>query len=164
MQEFLINLFGDFGRVIVFIHVISAAFLLGSMITIRFIIQPILMEIEDESIRYSKYIQILDKYSYYVFGTMIIVLSASLTMIVGLGFEYANPTMFSMIHVKEALWVFIAFNFLYMYSKLINARGLYKKETFEVHENIGLIVNFLIPLNIILAFIASYMGVIIRGF
>jgi len=165
MQEFLIDLFGNFGRIIVFIHVISAAFLLGSMIMIRFIIKPILMAIDDEAMRYDRCIQILNKYTYYIFAAMLIIISASLTMSVGLGFEYANPTMFSMIHVKEAMWVFIAFNFVYMYSKLVNARRLYKKRNFfEVHENLGLIVNFLIPLNIILTLISVYMGVIIRGF
>jgi len=165
MQEFLIDLFGNFGRIIVFIHVVSAAFLLGSMIMIRFIIKPTLMAIDDEAMRYDRCIQILNKYTYYIFGAMIILISASLTMSVGLGFEYANPTMFSMIHVKEAMWVFIAFNFAYMYTKLVNARRLYKKRNFfEVHENLGLIVNFLIPLNIILTLISAYMGVIIRGF
>jgi len=165
MQEFLIDLFGDFGRIIVFIHVISAAFLLGSMITIRFIIKPVLISIDDESIRYGKCISVLEKYAYYIFSMMFILISASLTMSVGLGFEYASPTMYSMIHVKEALWLFIAFNFIYMYIKLINAKRLYKKRNFfEVHENIGLIVNFLIPLNIILSLIAAYLGVIIRGF
>jgi len=165
MQEFLIDLFGNFGRIVVFIHVISAAFLLGSMIMIRFIIKPILMAIDDEAMRYDRCIQILNKYTYYIFAAMLIIISASLTMSVGLGFEYANPTMFSMIHVKEAMWVFIAFNFVYMYSKLVNARRLYKKRNFfEVHENLGLIVNFLIPLNIILTLISVYMGVIIRGF
>lgn len=165
MQEFLLNLFGDFGRMIVFIHVISAAFLLGSMMMIRFIIRPALMAIDDEAVRYSRCIRILDRYFYYVFASMIILISASLTMSVGLGFEYANPTMFSMIHVKEALWLFIAFNFVYMYIKLVNAKKLYqKRDFFEVHENLGLIVNFLIPLNLLLALISAYLGVIIRGF
>lgn len=165
MQEFLIDLFGNYGRAIVFIHIISAAFLLGSMVMIRFIIKPTLMAIDDEAIRYSRCIRILDKYTYYILGTMLILISASLTMSVGLGFEYASPTMFSLIHVKEALWVFIMFNFVYMYTKLYNAKILYKKRNFfEVHENLGLIVNFLIPLNIILSLIASYIGVIIRGF
>ena len=165
MQEFLINLFGDFGRIIVFIHVVSATFLLGSMITLRFIIKPAMMGIDDEAVKYSRCISILNKYSYYVFIIMILLISASLTITVGLGFEYANPTMYSMIHVKEALWLFIAFNFVYMYTKLLNARSLYKNRNFfEVHENIGLIVDFLIPLNIILSLIAVYLGVIIRGY
>lgn len=165
MQEFLISLFGDFGRIIVFLHVISAAFLIGSMFMIRFIIKPTLMAIDDEAVRYSRCIRILERYFYYLFGIMILIISASLTMSIGLGFEYASPTLYSLIHVKEALWVFIAFNFIYMYIKLMNARRLFKnREFFEVHENLGLIVDSLIPLNFILTLIAAYIGVIIRGF
>jgi len=165
MQEFLISLFGDFGRIIVFLHVVGAAFLIGSMFMIRFIIKPTLMSIDDEVVRYSRCIRILERYFNYLLGIMILIISASVTMSVGLGFEYASPTLFSLIHVKEALWVFIACNFIYMYTKLINARRLFKtREFFEVHENLGLIVESLIPLNLVLTLIAAYIGVIIRGF
>ena len=165
MQEFLISLFGDFGRIIVFLHLVSAAFLIGSMFMIIFIIKPVLVDIDDEAVRYSRCIRILEKYFYYLFVTMMLIVSASLTMSVGLGFEYASPTLYSLIHVKEALWVFIAFNFIYMYIKLMNTRRLFKtREFFEVHENLGLIVTYLMPLNLILTLIAAYIGVIIRGF
>lgn len=165
MQELMIELFGSYGRIIVFLHIISAAFLLGSMITVRFIIKPALMGIDDETVRYSRCIKILNRYFYYIFAVMIFLITASLTMSIGLGFEHANPTLFSLIHVKEALWLFIAINFIYMYIKLVYARDLFKKRNFfEVHENLGLIVNVFMPLNIILTLIASYIGVIIRGF
>jgi len=165
MQEFLINLFGDFGRIIVFLHITTAAFLLGSMLMIRFIIKPTLMDIDDESVRYSRSIRVLEKYFHYLIVVMILIISASLTMSVGLGFEYANPTLFSLIHVKEALWVFISFNFLFMYIKLLNSKRLYRKrEFFELHENLKLIINYLMTLNIVLTLIASYIGVMIRGF
>jgi len=165
LQEFLLNLFGDFGRIIVFLHVVGASFLIGSLFMVRFIIKPTLMAIDDEAVRYSRCIRILERYFYFLLGIMILIISASLTMSVGLGFEYASPTLYSLIHVKEALWLFIAFNFVYMYTKLMNARRLFKtREFFEVHENLGLIVNCLIPLNLILTLIAAYIGVIIRGF
>jgi len=165
MQEFLINLFGDFRRIIVFLHLVSAAFLIGSMFMIIFIIKPTLVAIDDKAVRYSRCIRIIEKYFYYLFATMMLIVSASLTMSVGLGFEYASPTLYSLIHVKKALWIFIVFNFIYMYIKLMNARRFFKtREFFEVHENLGLIVTYLMPLNLILTLIAAYMGVIIRGF
>lgn len=165
MQNFLINLFGDFGRIIVFLHIIGASFLLGSMLTIRFIIKQSLTDIHDDVVRYGVRIRILEKYFRYLAATMILIVSVSLAMSVGLGFEYANPTLFSLIHVKEALWVFISFNFIFMYIKLMNSRRLFRKrEFFEVHENLKLIVNYLMTLNIVLTFIAAYIGVIIRGF
>jgi len=165
VQEILINFFGDLSRIIVFLHIVGTSFLLGSMIMIRFIIRPTLMAIDDEALRYNRCIKILDYYAYYVIATMVLIISASFTMVIGMGFEYDSPTLYSLIHVKEAIWVFIAFNFIYMYIKLINAKELYKKrEFFEVNENLSLITKYLIPMNIILTLIAIYMGIILRGF
>ena len=165
MQDFMINLFGDFGRIIIFLHIVGAAFLVGSLFMIRFVIKPTLMSIENEAIRYGQCIRMLDRYFYYLFVVMILIILVSTTMSVGLGFEYANPTLYSIIHMKEAFWIFMAFNFLYMYFKLRSAKKFYKRrDFFEVHENLGLIVNWFIPLNLIMTLIASYVGIIIRGF
>lgn len=165
MQEYFIDLFGNYGRIIVFLHVLSASLLIGSMFMIRFIIKPIIMEINEEKERYTKCINILEKYLYFIFVIMMIIVSASFMMRVGLGFEYASPTTYSLVHVKEALWLFIAFNFGFMYWKFIKAKKLYqRREFFEVHENLNLIVKYLLPLNFILSLIAVYIGVIIRGF
>lgn len=165
MNGLIIDIFGSYGRIIVFFHIVSASLLIGSMFTIRFIVKPVLMDIDEEKIRYRKCLRILDRYTYFVIAIMLVLVSASFMMSVGLGFEYASPTLYSMIHVKEALWLFIAFNFVYMYIKLIHAKRLFSmREFFEVHENLGLIVNCLMPLNIILSLIAVYLGVIIRGF
>ena len=159
------DIFGDFSRVIIFIHIISASLLTGSMFMARFVMKPVLDSIDDEAVRYSRYINILNRYFFYVLIMMLFIITASLTMIVGLGFEQADPTIYSLIHVKEALWVFIAFNFIYMYIKLIQAKKFLKtREFFEVDENIKLITAYLIPLNLILALIAAYIGVIVRGF
>lgn len=165
MQEFLINIFGDFGRLIVFIHILSGSFLLGSIFTIRFIVKPVFTSIDDEITKYGRCIRLLDKYFMYLFVVMALIISASLTMTVGLGFEYANPTIYSLIHVKEALWLFIAFNFIYMYVKLKSATKLFKRREFlDVHEHLSLILNFLMPLNLILTVVSAYIGIIIRGF
>ncbi|MCD8478117.1 MAG: hypothetical protein LRY68_09720 [Sulfurospirillum sp.] len=70
-----------------------------------------------------------------------------------------------MVHTKEALWTFIAFNMIYMYLKYRRAKkGLADENYIEVEENVVLIVKYLIPLNLLLATISAYFGVILRGF
>lgn len=165
MNGIIIDIFGSYGRIIVFLHVVSACFLIGSMVAIRFIVKPVIMNIDEEIVRYKKCIRILDRYSYFVLVIMLILISASFMMNIGLGFEYTSPSHFATMHVKEALWVFIAFNFVYMYIKFVQAKKFYgMREFFDVHENLSLVVNYLMPLNIILSLIASYLGVILRGF
>lgn len=164
MEEFFIEIFGSYGRIIVFVHVISAAILIGSLFTLAFVIKPALMKIDDEQVRYNRCLKVFEHYSYIVLPVMLLLISASLMMSVGLGFEYASPTLYSLIHVKEALWIFMMFNFVFMYYKFISAKRCYLKRDFiEVHENITLVINYLIPLNLILTFIAVFIGVIIRG-
>lgn len=165
MNELIASIFGSYGRIIIFFHILSASILIGSMITIRYIVHPILIGIDDEHTRFKKCIKILNRYVYFVVILMLIIASASLFMIIGFGFEYADPIVNSLIRVKEALWVFLAFNFVYAYIRLYQAKKLFgMREFFEVKENLSLILNYLIPLNIILAMIAVYIGVIIRGF
>ncbi len=164
MQDFIAGLFNDFGGIIVFFHIIAASFLLGSMFMIVFIIKPALMDIDDLAVRYSRCIKILGRYFYYLLGVMALIISASFAMRVGLGFEFASPVLLSLVHVKEAIWLLVACNFIYMYIRLRNAKKLLStREFFEVHENLGLIVNWLMPLNIILSMIAIYIGIAIRG-
>jgi len=96
---------------------------------------------------------------------MLILLSASMFMNVGMGFAYGDPTAFIMIHIKESLWIFIAFNFLYIYKKYLNAKKALEVENYlEVQENIILIMRYLMPLNLVCSLIAVYFGIIIKGY
>ena len=165
MEGFILDVFGSYGRIIVFLHLLSASLLIGSMFMIKFIVKPVLMDIDEEKVRYKKCLRILERYIYFLVIVMLVIVSASFMISVGLGFEYASPTLYSMVHVKEAMWLFMAFNFIYMYIKFLHAKRLFaRREFFEVHEDLSLIVNYLLPLNLILAFIAMYIGIIIRGF
>jgi uncharacterized membrane protein len=165
LQEVFLEFFGSFAKIIVFLHIVSATILIGGLFVLRFVIKPILMTMEDEEDKFQRCLKILDRYAKILLPVMLILISASLMMTIGLGFEYASPITYTLIHVKEALWLFIAFNFVYMYWKLLGARKAYKKyDYFEVKENIILIVNCLVPLNLILALIAVFVGVTIRGF
>jgi len=96
---------------------------------------------------------------------MLLIIITSLFMHIGLGFKSGNPTTYVMVHTKEALWTFIAFNFIYMYFKYLRAKkGLVEENYIEVEENVILMVKYLIPLNLLLAIISVYFGVILRGY
>ena len=52
-----------------------------------------------------------------------------------------------------------------MYMKYLKAKkGLEEQNFIEVEENIILMVRYFIPLNLVLALISVYFGVILRGF
>ncbi|MDD3325056.1 MAG: hypothetical protein PHN38_08080 [Sulfurospirillaceae bacterium] len=165
MREFLIEIFGNFSRVIIFLHIASAVLLVGGMFVFRLVVDPAMRIIEDEKARYESYIKMIGRFFIFLVPVMFILVSASVFMNVGLGFRYGDPTTFVMIHTKEAIWSFIAFNFIYMYIKYVKAKNaLAKNDYLVVDENIILMTHYLIPLNTVLGFIAIYLGIVVRGY
>ena len=165
MRDFFIEIFGDFGRIIVFLHVISSALLIGSMFVMRFVIQPVEVDVPDDKIKFNSCMEMMRRYILFLVPVMLLIIITSLFMHIGLGFKSGNPTTYVMVHTKEALWTFIAFNFIYMYFKYLRAKkGLVEENYIEVEENVILMVKYLIPLNLLLAIISVYFGVILRGY
>lgn len=165
MRDFFIEIFGDFGRIIVFLHVISSALLIGSMFVMRFVIQPVEVDVPDDKIKFNSCMEMMRRYILFLVPVMLVIIITSLFMHIGLGFKSGNPTTYVMVHTKEALWTFIAFNFIYMYFKYLRAKkGLVEENYIEVEENVILMVKYLIPLNLLLAIISVYFGVILRGY
>ncbi len=165
MYDFFIEAFSNFSRVIVFLHVVSASLLIGSMFIIRFVVHPIESKIDNEKIKYNNAIKIMNRYFLLLVPIMLILVVSALFMNIGLGFKNGNPTTYVMVHTKEALWTFILFNFAYMYVKFLKAKKAFFEDNYiEVEENFVLMLRYLIPMNLILATISVYFGVILRGF
>ncbi|MDD2384910.1 MAG: hypothetical protein PHN18_12020 [Sulfurospirillaceae bacterium] len=165
MREFFIHIFNDYGRIIVFLHIISACLLIGSMFVMRFVIQPVEVDIEDEKVKFGSCLKMMKRYILFLVPVMLIIVLTSIFMNLGLGFKNGNPATYVMVHTKEALWTFITFNFVYMYFKYLQAKKGFDVENYiEVEENMVLMVRYLIPLNLILAMISVYFGVILRGY
>jgi uncharacterized membrane protein len=165
MRELLMEVFGNFTRLIILLHIVSSMILVGSLFAIRVIAAPVIESIEKEEERLKKGIDLMRRFGYIIVTLMLILILASVFMNVGLGFKYGNPTMYVLVHTKEAIWTFMLFNFIYMYFKYRSARKAYeKKEWIEVQENLILMIHYLIPLNFVLGLIAAYFGIILRGY
>lgn len=165
MYQVAVDIFGDFGRIIVFLHIISACLLVGSLFVMRFVIQPVEEDILDNEIKFSSCMMMMKRYIVFLVPVMIVLMLTAILMHLGLGFKNGNPITYVMVHTKETLWVFIAMNFTYMYIKYRKAqKGMADKNYIEVEENIILMVKYLIPLNLLLAIVSIYFGVILRGY
>lgn len=165
MRDFIIEVFGDFSRIIVFLHIVSAALLIGSMFVMRFVIQPVEVDVPDVKIKFTSCMKMMRRYIFFLVPVMLLIACTSIFMHIGLGFKSGNPMSNIMVHIKEALWTFIGFNFVYMYFKYLKAKKGFEEENYiEVEENVILMVRYLIPLNLLLAVISVYFGVILRGY
>lgn len=164
MRELLMEVFGNFTRLIILLHIVSAIILVGGLFVMR-VIAPVIEKLSKEEERLEKGLELMRRYGYTVVPTMLILILASVFMNVGLGFKYGNPTMYILVHTKEVIWTFIALNFLYMYIKYRSAKKAFmEKEWVEVQENLILMIHYLIPLNFVLGLIAVYLGIILRGY
>ena len=165
MRDFFIEVFSDHSRMIVFLHVASAALLIGSLFIMRFVVQPVEVDVPDIKIKFNTCMKIIRKYMFFTLFLMLIVIVTSLFMHWGLSFKTGNPTTYVFIHIKEALWTFMTFNFIYMFFKYTKAKkGLESENYIEVEENVILIVRYFIPLNLVLSIVCVYFGVVLRGF
>ena len=165
MRDFFIEMFSDFSRIIIFLHVTSAALLIGSLFVMRFVIQPVEVDVIDIKVKFENCIKMARRYIFFLFPVMLILIMTSLFMHLGLGFKTGNPATYVMVHTKEALWTFIAFNFCYMYIKYLKAKKALEIQNYiEVEENVILMVKYLVPLNLVLSIISVYFGVILRGY
>jgi uncharacterized membrane protein len=165
MGDLISDIFNNHKALIIFFHIMSASVLIGSMFVIIFIIRPIGVREKNVGIKCGKCLMVLKRFNIFLAPAMLILVSASVFMNVGMGFEYGDPTAFIMIHIKESIWLFIAFNFMYIYKKYLNAKKAYKdKDYLVVQENIILITKYLVPLNLVCSLIAVYFGILIKGY
>lgn len=164
MRDIIIGIFGNYYRIVIFLHVLSAIFLVGSLFVITFFLSPALDKIENLKTRYGTYLTFFNYYFCFVIVVMMVIIVVSVLMNVGLSLKYGDPTIYIIVHIKEAIWTFLVINFMYMYSKYKKAKKAFEQELMvEVHENLLLIVKYLVPLKLFLGVLAVYFGIIARG-
>jgi hypothetical protein len=98
---------------------------------------------------------------------IIFIVSLAITgifMNLGHDFRHSLPSLYMLVHIKEAVWTLMAINFVYIYRKRNSAeREFVSGDDEGSAESIFTISNYLLPLNIFLGFVAVYFGIILRG-
>ena len=164
MREFFIDFFTNYGRYIVFLHIISAVIWIGGMIVVKFVVAPTMVHIQDTKLRLAKTLEIMQRLLNFAMIFMILLAITGTFMSLGFDFRHSSPSLYILIHIKEAVWTLMALNFIYIYRKRNAAQRQFLKGDLETTtESIFTISNYLLPLNIFLGFVAIYFGVILRG-
>jgi len=164
MREFFVDFYSNYGRFIVFLHVISAVIWIGGMIVVKFIVTPVMTTLQDTKLRISRTLQILQRLLNFVVIFIAILAITGVFMNLGQDFRHSSPSLYMLIHIKEAVWTLMLINFIFIYVKRNSAEKEFISGDDEgAAESIFNITNYLLPLNIFLGFIAVYFGVILRG-
>ncbi|MBN2869492.1 MAG: hypothetical protein JXK04_00890 [Campylobacterales bacterium] len=176
MKEFLVETFADHRNLIVFLHVISAVIWVGGMIAIRFATHQSLAMITDPKMRLERAAHTLKRLFTIVWPFVVILIVTAVFMAVGLGFraaavdEFGNVideyamSLYNIVHIKEAIWMVMALNLGAMMWRRRKAEIALKAGNLEEAKNmLGLIAQYMVPVNIALGIIAIFIGVVLRN-
>lgn len=176
MKEFLVETFAHHRTLIVFLHVLSAVVWVGGMIAIRFATHQSLALISDPKLRLERAAHTLKRLFSIVTPFVIILIATAVLMAVGLGFraaamdpmgnvidEYAM-SLYSTVHIKEAIWLIMALNLGAMMWRRSKAEKALKEGNLEEAKNaLTLIAKYMVPVNIVLGITAIFIGVVLRN-
>lgn len=176
MKEMMITLFADFRTEIIFLHIVSAVVWVGGMVAMRFAAHQSFSEIESPLHRLERISHALKRLFVIVTPFVIILIITAVIMAVGLGFrvaavdasgnvidEYAM-NIYSLVHVKEVIWMIMSANLAAMMWRRGVADKLLKKgDSKGAKDTLGMIGKYMVPLNIILGVVAIYLGVTLRN-
>jgi len=176
MKVFLVEFFADYRTQIVFLHVVSAVVWVGGMIAMKFAAHPSFMTIESPLHRLERISQALKRLFIIVSPFVIILIITAVIMSVGLGFRAAAVDangnvidayamhIYNLVHTKEVIWMIMSGNLALMILLRNKAQKLLDKgDSAGAKKSLGLIGNYMVPLNILLGLVAIYLGVTLRN-
>ncbi len=146
--------------IIVSLHVLSAIIWVGGMIAIRIAVHPVMQSIDDMPIKLGKTIEIIGRLFNLVIPFIILLLITAVIMALTL----KGSSLYSVVLIKELIWVIMTINFIYMYIRRHSASKLFVAGDFALAKaKISPFPNLLLPINIVLGLVALYLGVTLRG-
>ncbi len=172
------ELFGNYGHLIVFLHVLSAFIWVGGMIAIRLVVHPVIsgggvtpeqkLQSDVMSVmlvpkqRLGMTLQIMGKLFNLVMLFIVVLFATGLIMAIATGGHHGDLK--SLFLSKEIIWTVMAVNYTYMYIKRAKAWKLFSKgDVAGAKAQLTWIPHLLLPLNIVLGIVALWLGVSLRG-
>ncbi len=163
MKETMVQFFGEYAAVLVFLHVLSAVIWVGGMIAVRVAVHPSMQSIDDPKLKLGKTLEIVGRLFNLVIPFILILIITATLMAVGLGFK--GTDLYWLVHVKEVIWTVMTLNFIYMFLRRRAAQRLFDAgDLAAAKAKAAPLPNLLLPINIVLGVGAIFAGVILRGF
>jgi len=157
------TLFTEYASIIVFLHVLGGVVWVGAMIAMRVAVHPSMQSIDDGKIKLGKTLMIIGRLFNLVMPFIAILLFTAIVMLVGIGFK--DTPLASTTYMKEAIWLIMTANYIYMYVLRVKAQKLFDMGNLvEAKAKVANIPNILLPINIFLGIVAIYLGVTLRGY
>lgn len=164
MENFVVEFFSNFNRIITSLHVFSMALMIGSLFCISFVVKPVIYEIKIPIDRYGKSLGILRRFLFFVWICIFVMIVTGVIYGYEHEFSKGNPITYITVNALKMFWIFMILNFIYVFFKYKEAKRYFKsREYVQTHENLELIFTYMLPLNFLLSLVCAYLGMLIKG-
>jgi uncharacterized membrane protein len=145
-------------------HIVSAILWIGAMFGYVWTGYPSIKQIPNEKLMIRTSLRTLRRLFNLFFILSVILVITGIIIAIGSNYADKDPLLATIINTKEALWIFMFFNIIFGFYKILQS----KKECLASHsgaarDNVRLISNYLIVINIFLGLIAAYFGMMLRN-
>lgn len=164
MPEFNIA-FAKLSHIVPFLHISATIVFIGFQACFWFMCKFFMQGITNNHKRYVMVIDALKRLGYALYVSLGVIAVTGLLIKDSDYSKIADPMSNTIIATKWTLFCFLLINLIYTTYRLKKAmRSIDESQYIELHENLIVIIYYFIPLNVVAALFATYLGVAYRGF
>ncbi len=162
MHNVIVEFYNKYYVYILVLYFGGAALLIGSTFCMSFVLKPVIFGIKIPNLKYTKAIKAIKKFLNFTFLFFIITMGNGVIISVGKDFNSGNPGINSIVHIVQAMWIFMGMNFLFVFYKLKEAfKSAQARENVEAHESLELILSYILPFNLCIGIALVYFNVLL---
>ena len=165
MPEFNIA-FAKLSHAIPFLHITATIIFIGFQASFWFMAKFFMKDITGNRKRFVLVISALKRMGCATYPSLaVIAITGVLAMDTNDFSKSADPMLNTILATKWTIFCFLLINLIYVRYKIKKAiKSMRKGDYIELHENLIVVIYYFIPLNVVVALLAVYLGVAYRGF
>ena len=164
MPEFNIA-FAKLSHIVPFLHIVASVVFIGFQACFLYMAKFFMKDIANNHKRYILIISALKRLGYALYASLAAIAITGVFMGDDNYSKIADPMLNTILATKWTTFCFLLINLIYTTYRLNKAiKSINKGEYIELHENLIVVIYYFIPLNVVVALFATYLGVAYRGF
>jgi len=144
----------------IFLHVFSIIIWIGGMAMIRCVVYPSLNSLPNDEVKTAQKINVMKRFIFIASPFILILMGTGIYLMLSSFQGNLN------VHIKEAMWLIMLLNFVFMYLQVKKAEKTVKEnqDFAKAQKQLSMITNFLIPATILPGMGAIILGIMLKGF
>lgn len=152
----------DISHMVLFVHVVSAIVLVGSLFFLRFYVKPLLDELKAPQQRYKIAIEAIKRF--WIFFIISFIASAVSRYVLDItNLRLTVSPIFDIVgNINQLLFIVIGLLSGWMYYKYRKIKKFYiEKNYIEAHETLVLLINYIAPLILVVLLFVVYFFIVL---